>query len=268
MINNSNSRAGLAPVGVVLIIVGVLVIAGGLYAFEKYGGKPSITITSPSKGDAWTTGSTQLITWTTKNISPGNKISVTLRRIPPPELQTEGQEFDPIVFINLENTGSMDWTISDMYPTGIYMLTVNSYEAIPITDPISAESKPFTITREELIGGQKDEHGCLIGAGYSWCEARESCIRIWEEYCTAATPKTAVFNCDDEKTITATFYPTDDKYVDLVLSDERKLSVPRAISASGARYAKADESFVFWNKGDTAFITENDTTTFSGCLAK
>jgi membrane-bound inhibitor of C-type lysozyme len=28
------------------------------------------------------------------------------------------------------------------------------------------------------------------------------------------------------------------------------------MSGSGARYANADESFVFWNKGDTAFITE------------
>ncbi len=117
-----------------------------------------------------------------------------------------------------------------------------------------------------LIGGQKDAHGCLVAAGYSWCGAKQACARIWEEYCTAATPKTAVFACDDSKTISATFYLTDDKYVDLVLSDGRKLSVSRAISASGARYAKADESFVFWNKGDTAFVTENNTTTFLNCV--
>ena len=28
------------------------------------------------------------------------------------------------------------------------------------------------------------------------------------------------------------------------------------MSGSGARYANKDESFVFWNKGNTAFITE------------
>jgi membrane-bound inhibitor of C-type lysozyme len=120
--------------------------------------------------------------------------------------------------------------------------------------------------REALIGGQKDAHGCLVAAGYSWCEAKNSCIRQWEEYCTAAAPKQAVFECEGGKSITATFYPTDDAFVDLVLSDERKMSVPRAISASGARYANADESFVFWNKGDTAFITEGETTTFAGCV--
>lgn len=116
------------------------------------------------------------------------------------------------------------------------------------------------------IGGQMDAHGCLTAAGYSWCDKRQTCIRPWEEYCTATIPKTAIFNCDEQKNITAKFYIGDDKYVDLTLSDGRKLSVPHAMSASGARYANADESFVFWNKGNTAFVTENGTTTFSGCV--
>ncbi|MBU6390477.1 MliC family protein [Patescibacteria group bacterium] len=119
-----------------------------------------------------------------------------------------------------------------------------------------------------IVGADRDVHGCIGSAGYSWCDAKQSCVRPWEQYCTAASPKTAIFSCDSGKIITATFYPSDDKYVDLRLSDGRLLSVPRAISASGARYAKADESFVFWNKGDTAFVTENGTTTFSGCVTK
>jgi len=35
----------------------------------------------------------------------------------------------------------------------------------------------------KIIGGQKDEHGCLIPAGYSWCEAKSMCLRVWEEEC-------------------------------------------------------------------------------------
>lgn len=115
------------------------------------------------------------------------------------------------------------------------------------------------------VGGQKDQNGCLIGAGYSWCDARKECERSWERYCTSAEPKQVSFSCSENKIIDATFYPTDDKYVDLILDDERSLSVPRAMSGSGARYANSDESFVFWNKGDTAFITENGTTTFENC---
>lgn len=63
----------------------------------------------------------------------------------------------------------------------------------------------------------------------------------------------ATFSCAQGKTIGAVFYNTK---VDLTLSDGRKLSLPQAISASGARYANADESLVFWNKGNTAFISE------------
>ena len=33
------------------------------------------------------------------------------------------------------------------------------------------------------IGGDRDEHGCLTGAGYSWCDALGKCMRKWEEVC-------------------------------------------------------------------------------------
>jgi len=36
---------------------------------------------------------------------------------------------------------------------------------------------------EKLIGGDTDEHGCLIAAGYQWCPSKEKCVRMWEEYC-------------------------------------------------------------------------------------
>ncbi|MFH0737475.1 MAG: hypothetical protein V1827_02165 [Candidatus Micrarchaeota archaeon] len=41
-------------------------------------------------------------------------------------------------------------------------------------------------TAEKPIGGDKDEHGCLIAAGYSWCEEKGKCLRIWEEPCQGA----------------------------------------------------------------------------------
>jgi hypothetical protein len=34
-----------------------------------------------------------------------------------------------------------------------------------------------------LVGGDKDAHGCIGSAGYSWCEAKSKCLRIWEEPC-------------------------------------------------------------------------------------
>lgn len=76
----------------------------------------------------------------------------------------------------------------------------------------------------------------------------------------------AVFKCAEGKSIDAAFYA--DK-VDLTLSDGRSLELPQVISGSGARYANADESFVFWNKGDTAFVTEgtDEAMTYAECVA-
>ncbi|HUU65971.1 MAG TPA: MliC family protein [Methyloceanibacter sp.] len=76
----------------------------------------------------------------------------------------------------------------------------------------------------------------------------------------------ATYKCEGGKGIDATYYPDS---VDLTLTDGRSLELPQAISGSGARYANSDESFVFWNKGDTAFVTEgpDDTMTFKDCVA-
>lgn len=73
---------------------------------------------------------------------------------------------------------------------------------------------------------------------------------------------TASFSCDANKTIAATFHQND---VQLLLSDGRNLVVPHAISADGGRYANDDESFVFWTKGNGAFITEGSSTTYADC---
>ena len=70
------------------------------------------------------------------------------------------------------------------------------------------------------------------------------------------------FACDGGKAIEAVFARSSAK---LMLSDGRQITLPQAISADGARYANPDESFVFWNKGNTAFIDENGVRTYDGC---
>ena len=34
-----------------------------------------------------------------------------------------------------------------------------------------------------IIGGERDEYGCLGPAGYQWCPSQQKCMRMWEEYC-------------------------------------------------------------------------------------
>jgi len=91
---------------------------------------------------------------------------------------------------------------------------------------------------------------------------------------TAASAQTAPiaheiharFACAEGKSIDATFVNGTASSATLTLSDGRKLSLPQARSGSGARYANGDESFVFWNKGDTAFIEEDGKTTYADCV--
>jgi membrane-bound inhibitor of C-type lysozyme len=73
---------------------------------------------------------------------------------------------------------------------------------------------------------------------------------------------TTNFTCDAGKTIKADFFAD---RVRVYLSDGRKGTLPQAISASGSRYATANESFVFWNKGNGAFIQEGTTTSYANC---
>ena len=59
-------------------------------------------------------------------------------------------------------------------------------------------------------------------------------------------------------------------HVVLTLADGKKLNLPQTMSGSGIRYANADESFVFWSKGDTAFVEEGpkQTVTYEKCVGK
>ena len=50
------------------------------------------------------------------------------------------------------------------------------------------EAKEMKIN-EQIIGGETDDNGCLIAAGYSWCESKQKCLRTWEEECSSETPE-------------------------------------------------------------------------------
>ncbi len=41
-----------------------------------------------------------------------------------------------------------------------------------------------TNVNDAILGGDRDEHGCIPSAGYTWCEAKQKCLREWEENCS------------------------------------------------------------------------------------
>jgi membrane-bound inhibitor of C-type lysozyme len=60
-----------------------------------------------------------------------------------------------------------------------------------------------------------------------------------------------VFQCNAGKSIHAVFYK---QGVHIWPSGEEDRFLIQTMSASGVRYANPDESYIFWNKGNGAFI--------------
>lgn len=45
----------------------------------------------------------------------------------------------------------------------------------------SKQSTKQTSSKEQLVGADKDKHGCIGSAGYSWSAVKGSCIRVFED---------------------------------------------------------------------------------------
>ena len=112
--------------------------------------------------------------------------------------------------------------------------------------------------------GLQDE-GAKVAMQYA---VLQSSAHIQPTQTTKTAPAGSVINsvsykCDTSKTIEAVFTGNT---VNLSLSDGRSENLLQSISADGGRYTNSDESFVFWSKGNGAFITEGTKTTFNNCV--
>lgn len=50
----------------------------------------------------------------------------------------------------------------------------------------SQDSDVTSEDSEPMVGGDRDEHGCIGSAGFVWCESRQKCYRSWEEECPSS----------------------------------------------------------------------------------
>lgn len=51
----------------------------------------------------------------------------------------------------------------------------------------------------QIVGGDRDEYGCIGSAGYSWCEEKQKCLRIWEENCSEEYTRKGILFSDAVK---------------------------------------------------------------------
>ncbi len=86
--------------------------------------------------------------------------------------------------------------------------------------------------------------------------------RLWGE--RPAQVIRAVFIAESQERLIAEFNREDNNVT--VFWKERRSTLPRAISASGARYASPDEKEVLWNKGDEVTYWLNGEIVFSGSV--
>lgn len=81
------------------------------------------------------------------------------------------------------------------YPDSHFFILDLKNRYIQITDDTkSTDSKlastfnqilsTFKFTNAQpVVGGDKDSHGCIGSAGYTWCAPKQKCLRTWEEKC-------------------------------------------------------------------------------------
>ena len=82
----------------------------------------------------------------------------------------------------------------------------------------------------------------------------------------------AQYYCYGGKIITAEYHrdggaSSSKGFMNLSLSDGSKKTLMQTVSADGSRYANADESFVFWSKGNGVLVLENNVQkTYVNCI--
>lgn len=64
-----------------------------------------------------------------------------------------------------------------------------------------------------MVGSDKDNHGCIASAGYTWSEVRKDCIRLWEK----GVRMNAV---DDARKTLFLVFSSDSAQVELFFSEE------------------------------------------------
>jgi len=88
----------------------------------------------------------------------------------------------------------------------------------------------------KMPGSDKDEHGCIASAGYTWSEVQKDCIRLWEKGVRVESV------ADKEKTAYIVFSP-DSLQVELFFSDDQPNEIldRRSLPAGGYAWNIEDD---------------------------
>ena len=131
----------------------------------------------------------------------------------------------------------------------------------------------FTTTHSKIIAGVGLILVIAIGV-YFYMQRTDELVLDETGKMVAETPLEAsgeviayTFSCPDGKTF-STSYDLGSNALTLLLEGDMAYVLPQAVSASGARYATADESVVFWEHQGEAKVEMNGAVLHEGCVVQ
>jgi hypothetical protein len=61
-----------------------------------------------------------------------------------------------------------------------FVYVASTYFAPSSSQAAASSSATAADLGAPMVGNDRDSHGCIGSAGYSWCEAANQCVRPWE----------------------------------------------------------------------------------------
>ncbi len=111
-----------------------------------------------------------------------------------------------------------------------WLITDVKYGQTYLQGSLLESLKNFNLEKAPLLGGDKDEHGCIGSAGYTWSQLKQTCIRSFELPIQLLNPEgtmTAGLHFSDDLSEAELFLPDGKLPLTKIDSDKYKYLVDR-----------------------------------------
>ncbi|MBI5220892.1 MAG: hypothetical protein HY978_03620 [Candidatus Liptonbacteria bacterium] len=128
--------------------------------------RPTLTVLSPNGGEAWTVGSSQTVTWSSRDLPASHKLSVI-------RLRSSANNREINLASDVPNTGSAQITVPANLEPGKYTLEIKSYLGSQLV--FDASDQPFMVTAQISACPLSPELACTPGQTVRWSTDANGC---------------------------------------------------------------------------------------------